>query len=155
MDTLFIFGAKYLMVFALLIGTAFFFIQSRDTQKRMLLFAITAGILALLTALVAGYLYTDPRPFVIGNFLPLIPHAADNGFPSDHTLMTALAAAVVYPFNRRVSVILWLITVLVGISRVYVGVHHPIDIIGSMLIGIGTTTIAHIGLQRYAYKKLA
>ena len=49
--------------------------------------------------LVGGAAWVDPRPFVVDGRAPLVPHADDNGFPSDHTTvagwgMGALAAAV-------------------------------------------------------------
>lgn len=154
MDSIFIFGAKYLIVLAPIIGGWYFLDQSKPIQKKMVLLSICAGILTGIAALAAGRLYFDPRPFVVNHFIPLIPHDADNGFPSDHVLVLALAAAAMYPFSRKISAILWLITILVAISRVYADVHHPIDVIGSMLIAIIMTVIADTLLKRYVYKKV-
>src|SRR5918911_1623581 len=60
--------------------------------------AVAAAVLLVLSyvfAQVGGLLYYDPRPFAVGHFQPLIPHAADNGFPSDHALVAAVLVAVV------------------------------------------------------------
>jgi undecaprenyl-diphosphatase len=136
MNSFFIFGAKYLYLLVPLIAMVHFLWQSKETQKKMLIFAIIALPLAYLVAKFVGYFYYDPRPFVQGNFIPLIPHAPDNGFPSDHMLFVSAIAATWWYFNRRISFVLWTIATLVGISRIGVGVHHPIDIIGSVVIAM-------------------
>lgn len=100
------------------------------------LYMIIAMTLMYLMAKLGALLYLDPRPFVTGHFIPLIPHAPDNGFPSDHTLLTAALAALIFPFNRKISTTIWIITALVGFSRVYAGIHHPVDIVGSVGIAL-------------------
>lgn len=99
-------------------------------------------------AKIAGHFYTDTRPFVSGNFTPLIPHAADNGFPSDHMLLASALAAVVMCYRKRLGYALWAVAIIIGISRVYVGVHHPIDIVGSALIALLAAFIVHIVEKR-------
>jgi len=78
--------------------------------------------------------YFDPRPFVVGNFTPLIPHTADNGFPSDHALLGAAIAFSIFHFNKKLGFLLLYLTALVGVARVMAGVHHATDIAGSVAI---------------------
>ncbi|WP_419188808.1 phosphatase PAP2 family protein [Enhydrobacter aerosaccus] len=68
-------------------------------------------------------------------------HTPDNGFPSDHTLLLSALAALASCWNGRLSLLLWFIALLVGAARVYVGLHHPVDILGSILIAIGTVAL--------------
>jgi membrane-associated phospholipid phosphatase len=59
------------------------------------------------------------------------------GFPSAHTAL--ITAAVLVLFANETRKIYWLLVlavVLVGISRMVVGVHAPIDIVGGMGIGL-------------------
>jgi len=79
-------------------------------------------------SLLSGALYDDPRPFAVEHFVPLIHHKPNNGFSSDHFLWNAATAAIIFPSNKYVSLILWLLTILVGASRVHLGVHYPIDL---------------------------
>src|SRR6266446_1815963 len=147
-DTLSIFAANYLWYVIIGIAVVYFLIQSRPEQKRMLIFAALVLPLVYLVSLLGGALYYDARPFAVEHFTPLIPHKPSNGFPSDHVLWSAATAAIIFPSNKYLSLILWLLTVLVSASRVYVGVHHPIDILGSMLIAIVVGSIVYLIIRR-------
>jgi len=73
---------------------------------------------------------------------PPFAHAADNGFPSDHTLLSMFLAARVFWYSRRWSVVLLGITVAIGATRVATHVHHPIDIIAAMDLAIVAALVA-------------
>ncbi len=143
LDTLSIFASNYLWYAIIGIAVVYFLQQSRPRQTRMLIFAALVLPLVYIVSLIGGALYDDPRPFVVGHFTPLIPHKASNGFPSDHVLWSAATAAIIFPSNKYLSLILWLLTILVGASRVHAGVHHPIDIVGSMLIAIVVAAVVY------------
>ncbi len=141
MNQLIIFGAKYLIFIILAIAAAFFFIQPRDKQKKLLIFGIIVLPLTYIAAKISGLFYYDPRPFVVGHFAPLLPHAADNGFPSDHVLLGSAVSAVVFYLNKKWGALLFLLTILVGAARVAAGIHHAIDILGSIVIAIAIAII--------------
>ena len=50
-----------------------------------------AGLLTVGVVKLAGALYAHPRPFVVFHAAPLVAHAADNAFPSDHLAACSLA----------------------------------------------------------------
>ncbi len=153
MDTLFIFGAKYLFLFSPLVAGIFFLKQARRTQINMIILALAAVPLTYVIVFILNHVYFDPRPFVEGHFTPLVPHDSDNGFPSDHTVLTTLIASIVWFFNRRVSLCLFVIAALVAISRVSAGIHHPIDVIGGALISIIMTTIGYFLVRKYTHER--
>jgi uncharacterized membrane protein len=130
-------------------------VQPRAKQKEMVAFGIVALPIMYVILKLVALIYFDPRPFVVDHFIPLIPHGPDNGFPSDHTILSAAAASVIYPYNKKVSAVLWIFTLLVGISRVYTGIHHPIDIIASIIIAIitayATYTYVLPRIKRFAW----
>ncbi|NDE68214.1 phosphatase PAP2 family protein, partial [bacterium] len=136
MNLFFIFSAKYLFLLVILIAGVYFLRQPRDVQKKIVIFSLISLPVIYLLAILAGHIYYDPRPFVVGNFTPLIPHAADNGFPSDHALLVSAVAAIIVYFHRRVGAVLWVLALIVSLARVYVGVHHLVDIIGSLIISL-------------------
>lgn len=141
MDLFFILCAKYFFVFPFIIAAVFFFRQHREVQIKIVLFGLACAAISYLIALIAGQIYYDPRPFLVGHFKPLIEHDTENGFPSDHVLLVSTIAAVVTVFNKKVSLSLWGFTILIAIARVYVGVHHIADVAGSIFISGAVTTL--------------
>jgi len=134
MDTLIIFIAKYLLFVSIAIAILYFLKQTRQKQKEMLIFAVLLLSLSYVIAKIVGHFYFDPRPFVLGHFAPLLPHAADNGFPSDHTLLAAAVAFAIFHFNKKLGMFLLLLAILVGVARVLAGVHHLIDVAVSLAV---------------------
>ncbi len=144
MDLPVIFAAKYLIIVPPLIALYVLWTLPRHRSVEYIITGILSLALAYAIAKTASLFYMNPRPFVVGDFTPLISHAADNGFPSDHALFAAAIAAVVTLFNIRAGLALWGIALVVGIARVLAGVHHPIDIAGSMLIAAIAAGITHL-----------
>lgn len=134
MELLIIFGAEYLYLAVVFVALAYIFRQPKELRWKIALCAVVALPLTYIAAKIASYFYYDPRPFVVDQFVPLLPHAPDNGFPSDHTLLGSAIAAVVFFFHRRLGLLLFAIAFLVGVSRVFAGIHHFTDIFGSMAI---------------------
>ncbi len=151
MDNLIIFGAKYLYLVIVIAALAYVFRQPRELRWRIIVCAVIALPLTYIAAKIAGYFYYDPRPFVVGQFTPLLPHAADNGFPSDHALFGSAIAAVIFLFHRRFGLLLFAVAFLVGVSRVFAGVHHFTDIFGSMAIAAAAT----YAVYKYLFPKLS
>lgn len=138
---LIIFGAKYLFLAIIVICVFYFLKQSRIRQKQMAVLGAVSLPFTYVIAKIAGLFYYDPRPFVESGIAPMIPHAADNGFPSDHTLICAGLAAMLYSFNKKAGILAWIITLMVGFFRVFAGLHHLIDVLGSIIIAIIATLI--------------
>jgi undecaprenyl-diphosphatase len=133
------------------IAIVFFLKQSRDRQRHIIIFGAAAFLVIFAIAEIISLFYYDTRPFMVNHFPPLIPHTPDNGFPSDHTLLGASIASIVYPFNRKISVLLWALTGFVGWSRVYAGIHHPIDVWGSVVIAILAASLTYQLIKRSKY----
>lgn len=104
------------------------------------------GVAALLSLLV-GFLITNvflknaiarPRPFdVSSEIVPLIKKPGDYSFPSGHTCASFSAALVYYRMlPRKYGVLAVILASLVALSRLYLGVHYPSDILGGFLVAV-------------------
>jgi undecaprenyl-diphosphatase len=104
---------------------------------------VLVGVLIAL----ASHLHTDPRPFVQNPRLhPLIPHAADNGFPSDHSSAAGLIAGLTI-WRRRIltsaaAAVMSLAGAGVAAGRVAAHVHHLQDVLAGLGIGLVAAAVA-------------
>ncbi|MHB2028484.1 MAG: phosphatase PAP2 family protein [Acidimicrobiales bacterium] len=104
---------------------------------------IAGGVLALVLDLIAGDVYYDPRPFVTHHLVPIIAHAADNGFPSDHALLTSFLAFTLFLYSKRTGIFLFVIALLVSWARVAANIHSPLDIAGGFIIAAFALFVVH------------
>ncbi len=136
MHELVIIIAKYFLLISLVVSLVIWLKLVRNDKRKFILQAILGAILTLALAKLGSKLFYDPRPFVVGHFTPYFSHSADNGFPSDHTLLTSFLAILVFNYNRQAGIGLFVVALAVGLSRVVAGVHHLADIIGSIVFAI-------------------
>ncbi|MBI1201893.1 MAG: phosphatase PAP2 family protein [Rhodopseudomonas sp.] len=109
-----------------------------DPKRRPGLVATAiAATVALSANQLLGLLWFEPRPFMVGLGRTLITHPPENSFPSDHTTFMlavgiGLIATRASPAWGKVVVILGLV---VAWSRIYLGLHFPVDMLASALVG--------------------
>ena len=101
------------------------------------------SILALLFSLLINNLLLKnlvrrTRPYdCISALVPLVPKPLDYSFPSGHTGSSFAAAWVMYrSLPKKAGIPVLVLAVLIGLSRLYVGVHYPSDVLTGVLTGI-------------------
>lgn len=142
MDTIIIIVAKYFFLISILLGLIAWYRLSKKERYGLIKLSVIAFPLSYLIAKLLSKFINDPRPFTVEHIHPLIPHIADNGFPSDHTLLTATIAAVVFSYYRNLGVILFILALAIGEARVMAQIHHQIDIFGAFLISIAAVYVS-------------
>jgi undecaprenyl-diphosphatase len=137
LDELGIFLASYytyvLVIIALALPLAY---KSWRTSLLFYCEIFLAGILSrgIFTEIIR-FFYNHPRPFAVLNFTPLIPESG-NSFPSGHTAFLFAIALIIYFWKPKWGWFFFISGLLVGLARIYVGVHWPFDILGGIVIGL-------------------
>lgn len=86
-----------------------------------------------------------PRPFhIVPEINALIPGQSGYSFPSGHTAMIFAVATITYYYHRRLGQLLFAFALVVGMSRIYTGVHYPVDVLVGAGIGIGVPVVLHV-----------
>lgn len=139
-DWLGIFLAEYL-AYLLILTAIFLFLKEKNRLRRIYFFALAALSMILARGIVAEsirFFYKKSRPFSALKFEPLINHSTNGSFPSGHAAAFFALALAVYFFDKKWG--WWFLTaaLLMGIARVFVGVHWPLDILAGALIGLGS-----------------
>jgi undecaprenyl-diphosphatase len=154
MDSIIIFGAKYLFVAVTLIFVYAWLVAPRRYKIEIASATIIASVLALIFKLIGSKLYYDPRPFVTHHLRPLVIHAPDNGFPSEHTIFCITLASVLFLYRPKLGILAFIVGLVVGAARVGAHIHSPIDIIGGALMGAAAGYIGY-RLANYLLKPKA
>jgi undecaprenyl-diphosphatase len=142
-DDLMVVFAQDIVWIMLAVMACLWFTGKESNQKLAFYSLLSASVALLIAILIISPEVNHSRPFVEHQVNQLIPHAADGSFPSDHATMAFSIAFSVLLVKRRLGVIMLALAVLTGIARVYVGVHYPGDIVGSMVLSLLVSVIVY------------
>ena len=105
-------------------------------------FTLAATCSGFALGAVLKHLYQRPRPSVV----PHLMHADYSSFPSGHSMMSAVVYLTLGAMLARlvaerrlkfyVLTVSLLLTGMVGVSRVYMGVHYPTDVLAGWCVGL-------------------
>ncbi|MQA89001.1 MAG: phosphatase PAP2 family protein [Gemmatimonas sp.] len=148
-------GSAYVTILAVIVASAFFW-ESRHRYSAALLWVALVGGWVLSRMLKT--LFDRPRPNL---FEWRVPFAAESSYPSGHSISAmAVYATLAYlvlrqessPALKRVTIAVFAaIICVVGLSRVYLGVHYPADVVGGYLIGFAWATTCALGFEGISY----
>lgn len=95
------------------------------------------------------------RPYeIIPGLECIVKHATDASFPSGHTGSSiAVATAYLKTLPKKFSIPALVVAVLIGLSRLYIGIHYPTDVIAGAMTGAALGILASI-LISFIIKKI-
>ena len=132
------------------IAVCIFLLMFKKTRKVGVTSSLSLIFEAILINLTIKKLVGRTRPYVVNEAIEYITNRpSDNSFPSGHTgCVFAVASVLFYMMPKKVGIPAMIVASLVGISRLYVGVHYPTDIIGGFLIGMFTGFLAKLIVEK-------
>ncbi|HEX37242.1 MAG TPA: phosphatase PAP2 family protein [Candidatus Cloacimonetes bacterium] len=126
-----------------IIALAIIFLLIKEKKQAL----IVLGLVIIAVALSDLIAYRIIKPLV-GRMRPCHPQFFIEGgrflggyktsfsFPSNHSMNIFTAATVFSYFYRKYSPYFFGFAILIGFSRIYVGVHYPLDVFGGAMFGI-------------------
>jgi undecaprenyl-diphosphatase len=113
-----------------------------DGKTHMSMFLAAATISGALVSILLKSAFARPRP----DLVPHLSHVYTSSFPSGHSMNSAvvyltlgsLLASVIADVKLKIYVLAIAIslTIAVGLSRIYLGVHYPTDVLAGWLAGL-------------------
>lgn len=111
---------------------------------------LITGTITYLLSVLFKELVGRPRPvFFLPDILQRDMFVSGLGFPSGHTAMATALSLTLLPFLPKkfwFVVLLWIL--LVGFSRLYLGVHAPLDIVGGFGLGLTVASALYLYTAR-------
>lgn len=133
----------YLMVVGMLVFVLYAAHSNRErifmAAEMFLAFIISRGIVTSAIQYFAG----RSRPFETLGFTPPFFPITDGSMPSGHTSALFSISFIMFSFDPRWGAVYLALSLLVGLGRVFVGVHWPSDILVGILVGLGSGFLVH------------
>ena len=128
--------------------------RTQVTAQRHLVIKMAMAIgVSVLASYVLGHAFPHDRPFVDRVGYNFLHHAPDDSFPSDHgTVIFTFALAFLCWHRLWSGSLLMVLAVVIAWSRVYLGVHWPLDMLGGLLAGMIGCLSAQIIWQAMGHK---
>jgi undecaprenyl-diphosphatase len=128
---------------AVALFTGWFMGRTRDRRERnqRVVLATLAGVfLANLITTALNVVFPRPRPFQVEVVNLLFYQPSDPSFPSNPAVVGFALALGLWALDRRLGALAFSLAAVFALSRVYVGVAYPIDVVGAIVGLLGTST---------------
>jgi membrane-associated phospholipid phosphatase len=111
----------------------------RENNQRFVLATMAGVFLANLATSALNALFPRPRPFHVHDVNLLFYQPTDPSFPSNPAVVGFALALGVWFLNRRLGALAFLLAAIFAVSRIYVGVAYPSDVLAGAIVGfLGT-----------------
>lgn len=138
LDSLFVFITTLgdYMIIWIVITLLLFILKKLSLKKDFIFISLVYFSSFLVNDLILKQLFQRDRPFMQYEiFQPLILAPDSHSFPSGHTASSFVAATILSYYFPKYRVLFYVLAIIIGFSRIYVGVHFLSDVLVGALIG--------------------
>ena len=124
--------------------------KERVVNQHIVIFSIISlAFVNWIVFVINAYLFRL-RPFENDQITLIFYEATDSSFPSNALAVLFAISIATLITNRRYGISLVILSIVFGISRIYVGVHYPLDIISALILGaIAASIVCYIAKLIY------
>ncbi|MFF2755760.1 phosphatase PAP2 family protein [Psychrobacillus sp. NPDC058041] len=142
LDQTVILFSKYGLILLGLALLWLWFTKTGDKQenRKIVLLAFTIAVIALGIDKLIEITYFRPRPFVNHAVTLLVQKSnLDPSFPSNHSAGSFALAFAIFWKRKKMGTMLLTFAFFMAISRIYLGVHYPLDVMAGAIIALAVT----------------
>ena len=137
------------MGYLMILGILFLIWKSSERFKNLILIIGSAVLARVVFVELIRYFVYNPRPYlVLEKVNVLMNHEVSSSFPSGHTTFYFALATGMYLYNKKAGYIYLILAGLVGVARIFVSVHWPLDILAGAALGIATALWVKLVLEK-------
>lgn len=130
-------AAKYLVLLFPLVAAGYWLCGAPDNMPRQRRFVCKSAVtllIGLTLSWIIGTLYPHARPFAEPFGYSFLEHAPTPSFPSNHGIIVfTFTLSCLFWGNLRTGLLLLIPALIVAWSRVFLGVHWPVDMLGALI----------------------
>ena len=124
-------------------------IWAKKTRRAGMAALFSMAICYILTSMWLKDFVGRIRPYeTYSSLVLLVEKDPDFSFPSGHTVIS-FAAALIYVrmLEKPFGIATLLLAILIGFSRLYVGIHYPSDVLGGFLLALAVSSVVYVVFQ--------
>ncbi|PFI79105.1 undecaprenyl-diphosphatase [Bacillus cereus] len=149
-DKIMIFLAEYAQFIFPLLLTVLWLTNKRKSRIVTLQTTLAFGCSFILIKIIKVFSYRD-RPFVSHlDINQLVEHSINSSFPSNHATSAFVIATTIFLFYKRLGIVCLSLSFGIAFSRIWVGVHYPLDVIAGIIFGISISVLFHFIFLKFS-----
>lgn len=127
-------------IFWIILAAGLLFFKKTRRAGLAMSFALILGL--CVTNLTIKPLVARIRPYVAApSIVLIIPPESEFSFPSGHTSTSFECAFALWLNHKKAGALALLLAAVIGLSRLYLMVHYPTDVIAGALLGVGIAVV--------------
>lgn len=139
--------------FFITLGVALFCVKNTRKTGAAVLISLAAGAI-IANVFVKNIVMRDRPNWLDPNIILLIHNPEDYSFPSGHTLAAFETAVSILLYHKKWGIPAMVLASLIALSRLYLFVHFPTDVLSAMALGIFIAWYVHRTLEKYDFSDI-